>query len=374
MRKQIQLVSKLILIIIFTISSSQTFGCSAFLMKGKNHCVVGFNENWKSMPGIVVVNKRNVVKRNISWNFLVSQNKPSEPEMEWTSKYGSVSFNLLGLDLPCYGLNEKGLFLVELYLDKTYSQNDTTKPNMFWGQWIQYQLDNYATVNELIDGLKNTAVIDWWPTFPGSHFFVSDKQGNTAAVELINGKFQVYTGETMPIQVLCNEPYKAELKHTQSYKFFGGEKQFNLHSQDWNDRFPKAAQLVANYNKSIGLSPVSYAWNVLDSINPGVWQLVADMRNNILYFRSNQGNKIKRIDVSKCDFSTKSPVKYIDINSTAQGDVTRHLLKLTPEINDEYIKKGFPIGYENPDFYNSEKYTALKTNLHNYVVDKLRLR
>jgi penicillin V acylase-like amidase (Ntn superfamily) len=340
-------------------------------MKGKNYCVVGFNENWKSMPGIVVVNKRGIVKKNLSWNFLVSEDKPLEPGIEWISKYGSVSFNLLGLDLPCYGVNEKGLFIVELYLDRTFSLEDSLKPKMFWGQWIQFQLDNYATVNELVEGLENTCVIDWWPTFPGSHFFVSDKEGNTAAVELINGKFQVSSGKNMPVPILCNRPYQNELKNVERYKAFGGGEIFNLYSQGWNARFPKAAHLVKNYSVATGISPVSYAWNVLDSIKPGDWQLVADVQNNILYFRSDQGKKIKSINISKCDFSKNNEVKFIDINSNSQGDITNQLSKLTPEINDEYVMKGFPIGYENPQFYNSNKYANLKKNLHNYVIDKL---
>ena len=88
----------------------------------------------------------------------------------------------------------------------------------------------------------------------------------------------------MPIQVLCNGPYQQELKNVQKYNAFGGDDRFNLHSQDWNDRFPKAAHLVKNYRTTENIPPVPYAWSVLDSINPGVWQLVSDIRNNILVF------------------------------------------------------------------------------------------
>ena len=96
-RRHIRLFSKFILRIILFISSNNAFNCSAFLMKGENYCVIGFNENWKSMPGMVIINKRGIVKKNLSWNFLVSENKPMEPELECTSEYGSVSFNLLGI-------------------------------------------------------------------------------------------------------------------------------------------------------------------------------------------------------------------------------------------------------------------------------------
>jgi penicillin V acylase-like amidase (Ntn superfamily) len=371
MQKQIQL-SKLCLFLFLLIVSNTGFCCSAFLMKGENFCIIGFNENWKTMPGMVVINKKGIVKKNLSWNYLISENKPNDPEIEWTSKYGSVSFNLFGLDLPCYGINEKGLFIVELYLDKTYSLQDSTKPNMFFAQWIQFQLDNYATVNEVIDGLKNTPVIDWWPTFPGSHFFVSDREGNTAAIELINGVFQVSSGEKMPVPVLCNAPYQNELKNMQNFKPFGGNEILNLNFRTWNNRFSKAAYYIKNYNANTNIKPVNYAWNVLDSIKPGQWQMVADLRNNMVYFRSDIGKDIKSIDISKCDFSKTSTVQYFDINKNVQGNVTYQLSDLTVEINDEYVMKGFPVGYDNAGFYNSDKYACLKKTLHHYAFDKLK--
>lgn len=373
MRKQIQFFLKIIFIIVLlNVENNNVFSCSAFLMKGENYCLVGFNENWKSMPGIVVINKRNIVKKNLSWNYLVSNDKPYEPELEWTSKYGSISFNLLGLDLPCYGLNEKGLFVVELYLDKTFTAKDSLKPKMFWAQWIQYQLDNYATVNEVIEGLKITPVIDWWPTFPGSHFFVSDKEGNTAAIELIDGKFDVSSGKAMPIPVLCNGKYQDELKQLNKFKPFGGDEILSLNSQSWDNRFSKAAYYINNYSSTNNNNPVAYAFGVLDSIKPGQWQIVADVKNSIVYFRSDQGKSVKSLDLSICDFSKNNMVKFIDINSDKQGDVFPFLTKLTVEINDDYVIKGFPIGYKNSEFYNSEKYTYLKRNLHTYVFEKLK--
>jgi penicillin V acylase-like amidase (Ntn superfamily) len=359
---------KKVLIIVLSFCSLSfhiIYGCSTFLLKGENYCVVGFNENWKTMPGIVVINKRNIYKESLSWKSLTSLEKVNEKTISWKSKYGSVSFNLLGIDLPCYGVNEKGLFIVELYLDKTFSEPDSTKASMFWAQWIQYQLDNYATVEEVIENLNNSPVIDWWPTFPGSHFFLADRDGYTAAIELIDGKYQVSFNENMPVQVLCNEPYQKELNETMKYDFMNGNKSFNIHSQKWEDRFARATYLINKYDSNI--SPVEYSWQVLDSIHPGQWQLVADLKNNIVCFRSDIGKDIKYLDLSECNFTPDTPVYFIDINSISKGNVINELSELSLDINDDYVEKGFPIGYVNDDFPYSREFDNIKINLRKYM-------
>ncbi|MDR3252478.1 MAG: linear amide C-N hydrolase [Tannerella sp.] len=358
----------LLVLQLICICTSSTKACSAFMLKGEGYCVVGFNENWKSMPGLVFINKRGVHKENLSWKQLVSKRRVDEVKIKWTSLYGSVSFNLLGIDMPCYGVNEKGLFIVELYLDKTYSTDAPGKANMFWGQWIQYQLDNYATVGELIENLNSAPVIDWWPAFPGSHFFVSDKAGNTAAIALIEGKYVVSTGDKMPVPVLCNNRYQGELNELQQYNSFGGAADFDINTKKWKDRFAKAAHSIKSYNENPAVAyPVQYSWNLLDSIIPGEWQLVYDVNNLVLQFRSDLGHGIKQLDLSAIDFSNKSPVVYMDINADFSGDALPQFSKFTPAVNREYVAKGFPIGYANADFPKSEEYVILRKNIDKYV-------
>lgn len=269
--------------------------------------------------------------------------------------------------MPCYGMNEKGLYLVELYLDKTYSIADHSKPNMFWAQWIQYQLDNYKDVDEMLQHLYHAPVIDWWPTYPGSHFFVADKSGNTAAIELLNGKITVYTGKNMPVKLLCNNQYKKDLQSLSSYAPFGGSKAFDMSKNDWDNRFIKAAQMLYNYNEQTCGSALSYSWNILDSVKPGEWQMVADMTNTKLYFRSDISTNIKEIDLSKLDFSKTANLKYIDMHITMAGDITAQLLPFSPEVNKPYTEQGFVIAYDNKDFPGSAAFRNIIDNLDQYI-------
>lgn len=348
-------------LLLFTISyCTLVSACSVFLLKGNDYCVVGFNENWKTMPGMIVVNKRGIAKRNISWENLTTNHLNATKE--WNSRYGSVTFNLLGYDFPCYGVNEKGLFLVELSLEETTKVCNPTQPNMFWAQWIQYQLDNYKSVQEVVDHLNKGPNIDWWPGAVGSHFFLSDAKGNTATIALLNGKYKVFTGKDMPMPLLCNNQYKKDFDNVQKFDFLGGKEKFDLSQQSkWESRYNKAYYMLNNYKYD--QKPVDYAWNILNSVYAGEWQTVIDVKNMNLYFRSDLKKEVKTIDITKLDFSKQASVKFLDIHTDKLGKVNDDFQTLTLQKNNEYVQKGFPIGYDNKEFGTSDTFTRLKENI-----------
>lgn len=70
--------------------------------------------------------------------------------LQWTSKYGSVvtsAFEIASTD----GMNEKGLVANLLWLPETeYPVRDQSKPGLAITAWVQYMLDNFATVDEAV--------------------------------------------------------------------------------------------------------------------------------------------------------------------------------------------------------------------------------
>lgn len=349
------------LALIFSIASSvQSKACSAFLLTGKEHNVVGFNENWKTMPGMIVVNKRDVLKRSISWQNLTTDH--TKAATQWISKFGSVTFNLLGYDFPCYGVNEKGLFLVELYLEETTRVYHPKQPNLFWAQWIQYQLDHYQSVREVVDHLNGGPNIDWWPNAAGSHFFLTDAKGNAATIALLNGKYTVLTDKEMPMPLLCNNQYQKDLNAAKKFDFLGGNEKFDpARNKNWEDRYNRAYYMLKNYKYD--KKPVDYAWNILNAIHPGEWQTVIDTKTMNLYFRSDLKKDVKTIDISKLDFSKNAAVKYLDIHTDEKGTVNGYFQNLTVAKNNQYVGEGFPIGYDNKEFGTSSVFAKLKRNV-----------
>ena len=78
-----------------------------------------------------------------------------EGSIAWTSKYASVGagfYNVATVD----GMNDAGLAGNVLYLAESYygDAKASGKPLLSIGGWLQYVLDNYATVAEAVDALS----------------------------------------------------------------------------------------------------------------------------------------------------------------------------------------------------------------------------
>ena len=108
-------------------------------------------------------------------------------------------------------MNEKGLFVAILLLEKTKWPAPDSRPSISAGQWIQYQLDNSSNVQEVIGNDKHIQIIGGSPGRPvdmsGFHFMACDRSGECVTVEGINGKMVYHTQKNLPVRVLTNTPY-----------------------------------------------------------------------------------------------------------------------------------------------------------------------
>jgi hypothetical protein len=162
----------LLLMMVLTLKSS---ACTSLILKTKDglYFVHSLNQgDWKSVPGLIFVNQRDAWKKGYSWEALLKVNDESAPSLVWKSKYGSVTFNPLGKEFPDGGMNEKGLYIWEMSFAETKFPDDPNKPKLFMMQWMQYQLDNFSTIGEVMKNAGQMSLDGWeW------HFFVADRSG-----------------------------------------------------------------------------------------------------------------------------------------------------------------------------------------------------
>jgi len=95
------------LIIILVLISYETYPCTSFILRDNNSLYLGKNFDYPIGSGFIFINQRNDIKTGVC----IPPEKPSQ----WVSKYGSISFNVYGKDLPMSGMNEKGLVIETLW-------------------------------------------------------------------------------------------------------------------------------------------------------------------------------------------------------------------------------------------------------------------
>jgi penicillin V acylase-like amidase (Ntn superfamily) len=321
--------------------------CTTFVLDNNGQPVYGKNADWSHIPGFVIVNKRGVAKTPMPL-----PKEPSAKQISWTSKFGSVTFNFEGRELPFEGLNEAGLFIssMGLFADTEYPQPDS-RPAVNGLQWVQYQLDNFSTVAEVIASDKNMRIQG--DNSMGGHYLVSDPSGRCASIECIKGEFVCHTGWTMPAKVLANSPYDQSIVYYRQQRFTNFFLPIPIPDDNRPslDRFAVAADRVKRYRPLWSGPAVDYAFQILQNveINPGnhsaLWSAVYDSANKRIYFRSWNNDRVRWFDISSFDFSCTVPVKVLDTSADLSGDVSNSFVDYTKEIDIEMLKSwGFSQG------------------------------
>lgn len=318
------------------ISSPYKGSCSTFLLKHESDLIAGHNlDDSYQVSGAVIINKRNVFKKGITWKELSTSEKETSPKPEWISKWGSVSFNTRGRDFADGGMNEKGLIIWEMSLRGTKFIQDESKPKLFMMQWMQYQIDNHESVEQVIKSALDI-VLDGWQW----HFFTADREGNCAAIEFINGKIVIHTGDDMPVKVLCNALYSYELKTLGRYEGFGGKRPVAMEKRK-EPRFLHAAQMIKDYDPTVSGNIINYGFDILDQLDSGgynQWQIIIDMKNLHVYIRTNQSREIRHFSLNAFELSCDNPVKMIDIHADLSGNITNDFVDYTFELNKKFVK------------------------------------
>jgi penicillin V acylase-like amidase (Ntn superfamily) len=293
--------------------------CTAFLQNGT---LAAKNLDWHLDEGLLIVNKKGVSKVAMVLN-------PMEKTAQWVSKYGSVTFNQYGREMPMGGMNEAGLVIESLWLDNTRLPQPDERPGVI--AWSQYQLDNSRTVAEVI---ATDAKIRISPTMPMPlHFFVADGEGNAAVVEFLDGKLVAHTGDKLPYKLITNNTCEDSLAYLGQHEGFGGTKPIKQGSFDSLDRYAVAANRLKTYKAQ---DAVQYAFDTLAAVRQGnatKWSIVYDLKKLEIHYKTDRTGEIRTVQFAGLDFSTKSPVRIISINTSHFGVLNPYLSDYDMDVN-----------------------------------------
>ncbi|MEJ6952245.1 linear amide C-N hydrolase [Natronospora cellulosivora (SeqCode)] len=306
--------------------------CSEFLLPGqKNIKISGRTMDWADDFQSAFV----VVPRNKKVYSLLDGDKknPFKEGMCWKSDYGYVGINVYNLPIYFDGINEKGLSAALLaLLDTEYPEPDQDiQKNISIIFLLQYVLGKCKDVEDIRNFIDQVTICNLTLGLPirkNVHFIAHDANGDSIVLEAEGGQIKEYHNEDAA--VMTNSPFLHwHLKNMRNYcnltnetLSFGSRVPFSAGSGMLGlpgDPLPPSRyvrlSLLRNY------SPVSQnvneeiqqAFHIINNValvngqkKPGdhtQWEVVRDHINKRYYYRSNQNQSVRFIDLKKIDFS-----------------------------------------------------------------------
>jgi penicillin V acylase-like amidase (Ntn superfamily) len=221
-------------------------GCSRILWNNNNLAVVvARTMDWpESTEPILTVLPRGMKRDGgqVGTEVVVKDNPA-----KWTSKYGSLVTTIYGIG-SADGFNERGLGGHMLYLNTTdFGGRDPSKPGLQAALWLQFVLDNAATVNEALEALGTVQVVPAEARGHKAtvHLALEDASGDSAIIEYVGGKPVIHHGREF--RIMTNDPtYDQQLALLKQQDFSHPRSDMPLPGNvNPVDRFQRAAYYAA---------------------------------------------------------------------------------------------------------------------------------
>lgn len=296
---------------IFIISNINLFACTTFVLQKNDQLLFGRNLDWVSDNGIISINQRNVNKTSLVF--------PPHKPIKWKSKYGSVTFNQFGKEFPYGGINEVGL-VIEIMVANAEYENFDNRNAINELQWIQFQLDNYTNIEEVINSNTYLRIT---PVNQQLHYFICDKEGNRAVIEYIGNKMVVYQDDKLPISVLENSLYKKSLDQYKNNK---------------KSRFCTATKLLNNLDEELiqnnKINLIEKSFSILkEVVLSGEWSIVYDISNMKVYFKTKTNQNLKYISINEIDFNCNTKQLFYNLQKENKGKINTAMEEFNSKIN-----------------------------------------
>jgi penicillin V acylase-like amidase (Ntn superfamily) len=334
----------ILLLVIFTfVQINEVLSCTRVVYQGPNNTILTARSmDWKED----IFTNLWIFPRGMERTGVVGPNS-----VKWKSKYGSLvasSYENSSAD----GMNEKGLAANLLWLaESKYPKWDQKKPGLSISAWVQYVLDNFATVNEAVEELSKEKFVVVTANIPGKnelatlHLSISDETGDNAIFEYIDGKLVIHHDRSY--QVMTNSPiFEQQLALDDYWKQIGGtvmlpgtnraadrfvRADFYIKAIPQTDNIVLAVAGVFSVIRNCSV-PLGITTPAEPNISSTRWRTVSDHKNKVYYYESTLTPNIFWVNFKNVDFSEKASVKKLNLtkNEIYAGDTANKFVTAKP--------------------------------------------
>lgn len=344
MKRKFKILTSLVFLSII-IFSSKAIACTRVVYEGLNGTIITARSmDWKgTIPANLWVFPRGIERNGEAGNNSV----------KWKSKFGSVitsSWDIASSD----GMNEKGLVGNLLWLvESTYPkfEKNGNQKGLAVSLWLQYVLDNYATVNEVVKTLEKNEFVVVSSHIPGTdifatvHLSVSDATGDNAIFEFINGKLVIH--HDRKYVAMTNSPiFDEQLAINTYWKGIPGTIMLPGTNRA-ADRFTRASYYIDAIPKTDDIrTAIASVFSVIrncsvplgissptePNISSTRWRTVADQKNLVYYFDNVLNPNVVWVEFSKLDFSEKGKIRKLTLanNENYSGESSMNFKTAQP--------------------------------------------
>jgi penicillin V acylase-like amidase (Ntn superfamily) len=302
------------LFILFYIVS--LFACTSFVLSGR-YPYLAKNLDWEIDRGYMLFNLDGVDKTSIT-----------DPSLSWTSSYKSITNNQFGKEFPLGGMNEAGLVIEEMSLFGQPYAVDNSKQRLNEFQWVQYQLDISASVNEVINSFENITISH---SIMNLHYLITDKSGDVAVIECLENGVNILHDDELQYKALSNNKYAEALRYLRFFEGYGGDMKIQ-HRPGSQERFVSAVYMLDKYVDTI--DRFEYCFDILNTVKQEDtrWQFVYNTKDLRVEYKSHgiSGR-------SSIGFDDLKNIKHNKFAITLFGGKHRQI-KMNARMNEEHLK------------------------------------
>jgi len=273
--------------------------------------------------------------------------------LSWVNRYGSITFVQFGCELPTSGMNEAGLSIHLLeQKDSVYPKLKKDLPVLNETQWIQYQLDNFASVQEVIEGLSKIQIEKM---FVSLHYALCDADGNLAIVECVEGQISVIKPLENGFIVMTNH---SQLRSEEFYQEKFTERARVPVNADSLNRYFHLKNMAKLYTQD--KSPKPYIWDSIQfvAIRPKLydyigkliglkpwfityWNCVFDPVERRVEFKFRGNRKIFYLNLKELNFSEGCERQLVNPLEADQENIALNMTPYDRELNREMVNKTY---------------------------------